>query len=159
MGIPSSEIVVGRITSLLWDCGKVFEVVRVGLVFGHECWCVSCGVEVCTSTRYLSLAVIHGRSLAKNEQESLSLSESLLPGVLDRCSGCNGAAACLCFRDFHRPMGPGLLAPKDMGDLEFREEEEEEGEGGIEEGCRVEEKDNDTENGIFLFRTLQRNRR
>jgi len=56
-------------------------------------------------------------------------------------------------------MGPGLLAPKDMGDLEFREEEEEEGEGGIEEGCRVEEKDNDTENGIFLFRTLQRNRR
>lgn len=55
-------------------------------------------------------------------------------------------------------MGPGLLAPKDMGDLEFREEEEK-GEGGIEEGCRVEEKDNDTENGIFLFRTLQRNRR
>jgi len=47
-------------------------------------------------------------------------------------------------------MGPGLLAPKDMGDLEFREEEEEEGEGGIEEGCRVEEKDNDTENGIFV---------
>jgi len=47
-------------------------------------------------------------------------------------------------------MGPGLLAPKDMGDLEFREEEEEEGEGGIEEGCRVEEKDNDTENGIFF---------
>ena len=56
--------------------------------------------------------------LTEDEQGSLSLSESLLPRGLDRCTVCGrtvGMVARPYFRVFHRPIGRDRW--ENMGDL------------------------------------------
>jgi len=91
--------------------------------------------------------------LAEDEQEFLSLSESLLSGGLDRRIVCGGAAGTVArpyFRVFHRPIGrdrwENMGSLRSWGDDEYDDEEE-----SIVEWWKEEGKDKETENDMFVL--------
>jgi len=70
--------------------------------------------------------------LADDEQGSLSFSESLLSGGLNRCIVCGGTAGTVarpCFRVFHRPIGRDRW--ENMGGLNSWGDDEDDDEEGI----------------------------